>query len=96
MFKQLADASLEVESAEAALAEQAFHRAAEHLDAAAHLLDELRAGWPQLTAAERAVVGPEAAGVKQRMEAGRRRVPRLSALTVGTPESDPEEEQEPS
>jgi hypothetical protein len=96
MLTQLADASLDVEAAETALETGAFHTATERLDAADELLAELRASWPSLTAPERAVVGPSAAGIKQRIAAGRLRIPRLSALSLGTPVSDPEEDAPPA
>lgn len=95
-LKQLADASLEVAAAEEALAESAHQQAAERLDAAAAGLAELRAAWPALSAAQRAIVGPSAAAVRRRIDESRARIPRVSALTVGTAVSDPEEETEPT
>ena len=95
-LKLLADASLEAAAAEDALAEAAHHAAVERLDAAAAGLEELRSAWPAMSAAQRAVVGPPAAAVRSRIDAARARVPRLSALSVGTPVSDPEEETEPA
>jgi hypothetical protein len=95
MLTRLADASLEVDAAEAALADSAFHQAAERLDGADAILDELRGAWPEMPGPVRAVVGPSAAELRQRIARGRQRVPRLSALTVGTAVSDPEEDEEP-
>ena len=94
-LKALADASLEVAAAEEALDAAAFHTAVERLDASALVLDDLRAAWPELSAAERAVVGPSAKEVADRVAAGRRRVPKLSALSVGTAVEDPDQELEP-
>lgn len=94
-LKLLADASLEAADAEEALDAAAFHTAVERLDNVALQLAELREAWPQMSAGERAVVGPGAAAVRERLDAGRARVPRLSALSVGTAVSDPEEDEEP-
>lgn len=95
-LKTLADASLAVATAEAALEEGAHHGAAEALDEASTRLADLRAGWPSMSPSERAVLGPSAAQVRRRADAARSRVPRTSALSVGTPVSDPDEETEPS
>lgn len=95
-LKRLADASLEVTAAEEALAEAAHHAAIERLDAADASLSDLRAAWPKMKPAERAVVGAPAAEIRARLDAARKRLPRLSALTVGTPETDPDEDREPS
>ncbi len=94
-LKLLADASLEVSAAEEALAERAFHTAGDRLDAAALVLADLRAAWPRMCAPQRAVVGPAAAGVRQRLDAARPRIPRVSAVGLVAPVSDPEEEIEP-
>lgn len=94
-LKVLADASLEVTAAEEALDDAAFHTALERLDDATLLLDELRGAWPELSGPERAVVGPSAKTIKERVDAGRRRVPKLSALTVGTAVNDPDQDTEP-
>jgi hypothetical protein len=95
MLTRLADASLETDAAETALAEGAFHQASERLDAADAVLDELRAAWPEMPAPVRAIVGPSAAELRRRIARGRQQVPRLSALTVGSAVSDPEEEEAP-
>jgi hypothetical protein len=94
-LKLLAEASLDVTAAEEALDAAAFHTASERLDDAAAKLDDLRAAWPAMSAAERTVVGPSAAGVKSRVDAGRRRVPKLTALSVGTAVVDPDQDTEP-
>ena len=41
------------------------------------------------------MVGPAAAGLKRRAEDARKRIPKLTALTVGTAERDPDEDEEP-
>ncbi len=94
-LKTLADASLDVGAAEAAVGDGAWQGATEALDRAGMALDELRAAWPDLNAAERAVVGPSAADLKQRGEEARRRIPKVTALSVGAAERDPEEDEEP-
>ena len=95
MLTRLADASLEVEAAEAGLADDAHHTATEALDRAAAALDDLRAAWPGMSAAERAVVGAPAADLRRRIELARARIPGRTALTVGSAVSDPEEDEEP-
>lgn len=94
-LKTLADASLEVTAAEAAVEEGAHHTASEALDRVDVALAALRAAWPDLAAPERAVVGPSAKGLKERSAAARRRIPRLRALSIGTAEHDPDEEDPP-
>lgn len=94
-MKLLAEASLETAAAEQALDAAAFHTAVERLDAAAARLDDLRAAWLTMSGAERTVVGAAAKAVADRVASGRRRVPRLTALSVGTTVSDPEEAAEP-
>ena len=94
-LKLLADASLDVADAEEALDEGAFQRAGERVDAAGLALAELRERWIAMSAGERAVVGPAAKAVRARLDAAARRLPKLSALTVGTPVEDPEQDTEP-
>jgi hypothetical protein len=95
MLTVLAEASLAIAAAESAVDEGAHHTATDRLDEAELALADLRAAWPEMVAAQRAVVGPSAAELKQRIEAARRRIPRLSALSLGAAESDPDEEVEP-
>jgi hypothetical protein len=95
LLKLLADASLDVTAAEEALDAAAFHTAVERLDEAAVRLDALRAAWPTMSGPERAVVGPSAASVRTRLDAGRTRIPKLSALSVGTAVNDPDQDSEP-
>lgn len=94
-LKRLADASLAVSEADEAIAEQAFHRAAEHLDAAREGLAELRASWPAMSAAERTVVGSAAAPVRQRIDVAASRIPKVTALSEAAPVVDPEQDTEP-
>jgi len=96
LLKELADASMAVGAAEEALAEGANVAARDRLDDAAAILAALRERWPELSAAERAVVGKTAAPLRRALEAGRARLPGLSALRGGAPEPDPEDERSPS
>jgi hypothetical protein len=94
-LKLLADASLEVSAAEDALGESAFHTAGDRLDAASAVLTELRAAWPAMTAGERAIVGPSAADVRRRLDDASRRIPKVSAVSEGSPVADAEQEEAP-
>jgi hypothetical protein len=94
-LKLLAEASLQVSTAEEAVEEGAFANAREALDAAAVVLAELRERWPAMGAAERRIVGAAAGPVRARLDAASARVPRISALSEGTPVDDPEQESEP-
>jgi hypothetical protein len=95
-LKLLAEVSLAVERAEAAACEGAFTGAREALDEAETGLQVLRERWPEMGAAERALVGRAAAPVKQRLDAVSRALPRPSALSQAAPEHDPEQEQDPA
>jgi hypothetical protein len=95
-LKLLADVSLAVSEAEEALADTAFPTASERLDAAREGLAELRAGWPEMSAAERRVVGGAAQPVRQRLDAAAARVPRLRAVSeMPAQVVDPEQEADP-
>ena len=94
-LKLLADASLEVSGAEEALDEDAYTTARDRLDAAGVLLAELRERWPDMSAPERAVVGPAARTVRERVDAAAARVPKVSALSQGAPVADPEQDEAP-
>jgi hypothetical protein len=72
-----------------------FHAARDRLDAAGAVLGDLREAWAEMTAAERTVVGPAAKQVRDRLEAAGRSMPRLSALSVGAPVADPEQDEVP-
>ncbi len=94
-LKTLAEAGLAVGAAEEALGEGAHHSAAEHLDAADTHLAALREAWTEMGAAERTIVGRTAKPLAARVTAARTRLPKLSALSVGAPEVDPDEDVEP-
>lgn len=94
-LKLLADASLAVTAAEEALEESAFHTARERLDEVDVALEELRRRWVAMSAPERAVITPTAKEIRARLDAAAKRVPKVSALSQGAEEIDPEEETEP-
>jgi hypothetical protein len=84
-LKALADVSLALGSAEDYLEEAAHLNARDELDRASEGLAALRAQWPQMTPAERRVVGSTAGPLRDRLDAGRARLPKLSALTQVEP-----------
>lgn len=94
-LKLLADASLDVTAAEEALEERAFHTARELLDQVDVALEELRRSWTEMSPAERGVVTPAAKEIRARLDAAALRVPRVTALSQGAAEVDPEQELEP-
>jgi len=94
-LKLLAEVSLAASEAEEAIGEEAFHRATDRLDAARDGLAALRARWPQMSAAERNVVGGAAAPVRGRIDELARRIPKVSALSEAAPTVDEEQETEP-
>jgi hypothetical protein len=95
LLKLAADAGHEISTAEDALEEEAHDAARDALDRASDRLSDLRARWPEMSAAERAIVGPAAKAVKARLDAAAARVPARRTLSEGAAESDPEEEAEP-
>ena len=86
LLKLAADAGLEVSAAEEALDEGAHQAARDALDRAADVLAELRRRWPEMSPAERAVVGRAAGAVRARLDAAAARVPRRTTLSEGAPE----------
>jgi hypothetical protein len=94
-LKRLAAASMAAERAEEALGEGATVTATDALDEARRELALLRASWPAMNAAERAIVGRAATPVRERIDALARRLPKVSALTQAAPEHDPEEDADP-
>ncbi len=95
LLKELAGASLALGEAEEALLEGAGLAARDRLEDAAATLAALRARWPDLSSAERALVGRTAAPLRARLDAAQARLPRRAALTEAVAEPDPEDEQEP-
>jgi hypothetical protein len=95
-LKALAEVSLAVERAQTAAGEGALTAARDAVDEAEHGLQLLRERWPEMSGAERALVGRAAAPVKQRLDAVAARLPRPSALSQAPPVHDPEQEQDPA
>lgn len=93
-LKALADVGMALTSAEEHLAESAHLNARDELDRAAEGLAALREQWPQMSAGERTVVGRTAGPLRDRLDAGRARLPKLSALTLVAPEPGEEEDDE--
>lgn len=95
-LKMLAEAGLQVEAAEAAIAETAYQNAREALDIAEEQLAALREGWPEMTTSERRIVGGTAPPLKARIEAAAKLIPKRTTLTEVAEEADPEQEIEPA
>ena len=95
-LKVLAEASMAVERAEAAVGDGAFMAAREALDEAELHLATLRERWTAMEAAERTLVGRAAAPVRQRIDAIAHRLPRATGLSEAAPEEDPEQDQDPA
>lgn len=81
-LKTLADASLGLADAEDAIEAAAWQTAAGHLDGASAHLEELRAAWPAMNGAERALVARTATPLRERLEAARRLIPASTALAT--------------
>jgi hypothetical protein len=96
LLKLAADAGHDISTAEDALEEEAHDAARDALDRAADRLADLRDRWPEMSAAERAIVGPSAKAVRGRLDAAAARIPARRTLSEGTVEVDPEEEAEPT
>jgi hypothetical protein len=95
LLKLAADAGHAISTAEEALEDDAYETARDALDRASELLGDLRARWPEMSAAERAIVGPAAKAVRGRLDAAAARVPARKTLSEGAVEVDPEEEADP-
>jgi hypothetical protein len=95
LLKLAADAGHDISTAEDALEEGAHDSARDALDRAADRLSDLRDRWPEMSGPERAIVGPAAKVVRERLDAAAARVPARRTLSEGTAEVDPEEESEP-
>jgi hypothetical protein len=95
LLKLAADAGHDISTAEDALEEEAYDAARDALDRAADRLSDLRERWPEMSAAERAIVGPAAKVVRGRLDGAAARIPARRTLSEGAVEVDPEEETEP-
>lgn len=95
LLKIAADAGVEVTTAEEALEEGAHQAARDALDRAGDALAELRQRWPEMSSAERAVVGKVAGTVRRRLDATAARVPARRVLSDTVAEVDPEQDVDP-
>jgi hypothetical protein len=95
LLKMAADAGHEISTAEEALDEGAHDTARDALDRAADRLADLRARWADMSPAQRAVVGPAAKAVRERLDLAAARVPARRTLSEAPAEVDPEQEAEP-
>ncbi len=95
LLKLAADAGHEVSTAENAVEEEAFDVAREALDRAVDQLAALRTRWPEMSAAEQAVIGPSAKAIRARLDACAATVPQRAVLSQGAAVVDAEEEEEP-
>ena len=94
LLKRLADVGLALTAAEEALDSDAPSSAQDHLDLASDGLAALRERWPELSAAQRKMVGRAAGPLRDRLDAAARRVPRRVALSLVAPEPGEEDEDE--
>jgi hypothetical protein len=95
LLKLAADAGVEVSAAETALEEGAAGAARDALDRADDALAALRERWPQMSAAERAVIGEAARVVRARRDKVATRLPPVRTVSDGVAELDPEQEHDP-
>jgi hypothetical protein len=95
LLKLAADAGLHVTDAEEALAAGEHQAARDAVDRADDALGALRERWPSMTAPQRGLVGTTAAPLRRRLDAVRAGLPKVSALSTGTPETDPEQDAPP-
>jgi hypothetical protein len=95
LLKLAADAGHDISTAEDAIEEGAHDSARDALDRAADRLTALRARWPEMSAAERAVVGASAKVVRGRLDGAAARIPARRTLGEAPVEIDPEQEAEP-
>jgi hypothetical protein len=96
VLKALADVAIAVSGAEEALAQGRPREAAALLDGAEEGLAALRARWPELGPRERRALGAAAAPVRRRVDDARGRLPRVTTLSLGVAEVDPEQEVDPA
>lgn len=95
LLKLAADAAVEVSAAETALEEGAPGMARDALDRADDALAELRERWPEMSAAERGLIGEAARVVRTRRDLLAARLPPVRTVTDGVAEDDPEQERDP-
>jgi hypothetical protein len=95
LLKLTADAGVEVSAAEAALEEGAAGTARDALDRADDALAALRERWPEMSGAERALIGEAAGAVRARRDLVATQLPPVRTVTDGVAELDPEQERDP-
>jgi hypothetical protein len=95
LLKLAADAGHQISTAEDALDEGAHDSARDALDRAADHLATLRTRWPEMSAPQRAIVGPAAKAIRDRLDAASARIPSRRTLSQAPAEIDPEQESEP-
>lgn len=95
LLKQLAEAGLRVGEAEEAREAGELIAAREAVDAADDALGALRTAWPTMSGPERDLVGRTAAPLRARLDAVRKALPKVTALSDGAPEADPEQDVDP-
>jgi hypothetical protein len=95
LLKLAADAGHEISTAEEALEDGAHDAARDALDRAADHLSTLRDRWPEMSAAERAIVGPSARAVRTRLDTASAQIPARRTLSQAPAEVDPEQESDP-
>ena len=95
-LRTLADAGLALDAAEEALAEGDVGVAEDRIAEVDEHLAAVRAQWPELSAAARAVAGPAGRSVRARRDTLAKRVPKRRALSEAPPTApDPDEERAP-
>jgi hypothetical protein len=95
-LKLLADVGVELSAAEDALDAGDPGPARGALERAEAGLADLRAQWPDMSAAERTIIGRAAAPQRKRLDAALARLPKRVALAEGTPEHDADEDVDPA
>jgi flavin-binding protein dodecin len=95
LLKLAADAGHDISTAEEALDEGAFDAARDALDRAGDILADLRTRWPDMSAAERAVIGASAKSIRARLDEAAARIPARQTLTQVPVEHDPEQDSDP-
>jgi len=95
LLKLAGEAGVEVSAAEAALEQEAYGEARDALDRADDALAALRARWPAMSPAERALIGEAAGAVRARRDLLGPLLPPVRTVTDGVAELDPEQERDP-
>jgi hypothetical protein len=96
-LRALADAGLALDAAEEALGADEATVAEERIAEVDEHLASVRAQWPELSAAARAVAGPTGRSVRERRDSLAGRLPKRRALSETAPTApDPEEDRDPT